>query len=249
MTRLSCHRFRSNEVCLWLSVIAYNLGNLWRRLVLPRRIDDWSLTNLQQRLVKTGGRQVKHARYYWLLLARAQRRGHVLPHAGEHESRPDMGPLAAHHARSPSCRVPPGAQREIRPEMASHEKMKIATEPFHPLCLMPVPACPLATQPPSTSDRTVISLISAIKDFPAQEEHDVAQLIVRNVDPEVVHRLKLRAAQHGRSMEAEHREILRQALLSSEPGVTLKALLLAMPPMGDDTDFARLPDQGREVEL
>jgi hypothetical protein len=31
MTRLSCHRFRSNEVRLWLSVIAYNLGNLWRR--------------------------------------------------------------------------------------------------------------------------------------------------------------------------------------------------------------------------
>jgi hypothetical protein len=69
MTRLSCHRFRSNEVRLWLSVIAYNLGNLWRRLVLPNRIGNWSLTSLQQRLVKTGGRLVKHARYYWLLLA------------------------------------------------------------------------------------------------------------------------------------------------------------------------------------
>ncbi len=69
MTRLSCHRFRSNEVRLWLSVIAYNLGNLWRRLVLPKGIGTWSLTSLQQRLVKTGGRLVKHARYYWLLLA------------------------------------------------------------------------------------------------------------------------------------------------------------------------------------
>jgi Transposase DDE domain group 1 len=69
MTRLSCHRFRSNEVRLWLSVIAYNLGNLWRRLVLPKRIDNWSLTSLQQRLVKTGGRLIKHARYDWLLLA------------------------------------------------------------------------------------------------------------------------------------------------------------------------------------
>ncbi len=69
MTRLSCHRFRSNEVRLWLSVIAYNLGNLWRRLVLPRRIEKWSLTSLQQRLVKTGARMIKHARYYWLLLA------------------------------------------------------------------------------------------------------------------------------------------------------------------------------------
>ena len=69
MTRLSCHRFRSNEVRLWFTIIAYNLGNLWRRLVLPQRIGNWSLTSLQQRLVKTGGRLVKHARYYWLLLA------------------------------------------------------------------------------------------------------------------------------------------------------------------------------------
>jgi hypothetical protein len=69
MTRLSCHRFRANEVRLWLSVIAYNLGNLWRRLALPKRIETWSLTSLRQRLMKTGGRLVKHARYYWLLLA------------------------------------------------------------------------------------------------------------------------------------------------------------------------------------
>jgi hypothetical protein len=69
VTRLGCHRFRSNEVRLWLSVIAYNLGTLWRRLALPKKIENWSLTSLQQRLVKTGGRQVKHARYNWLLLA------------------------------------------------------------------------------------------------------------------------------------------------------------------------------------
>jgi hypothetical protein len=62
MTRLSCHWFRSNEVRLWLSVIASNLGNLWWRLVLPKGIGTWSLTSLQQRLVK-------HTRYYWLLLA------------------------------------------------------------------------------------------------------------------------------------------------------------------------------------
>jgi len=72
MTRLSCHRFRSNAVRLWFSVIAYNLGNLWRRLVLPQRIGSWSLTSLQQRLVKTGGRLVKHARYYWLMLAESR---------------------------------------------------------------------------------------------------------------------------------------------------------------------------------
>ncbi|OLD61576.1 MAG: hypothetical protein AUI53_05200 [Acidobacteria bacterium 13_1_40CM_2_60_7] len=61
-TRLSCHRFRGNEVRLRLSVIAYNLGNLWRRLALPRRIQNSSVTSLQHRLVKTGGRLVKHAR-------------------------------------------------------------------------------------------------------------------------------------------------------------------------------------------
>ena len=37
--------------------------------MLPKRIGTWSLTSLQQRLVKKGGRLVKHARYYWLLLA------------------------------------------------------------------------------------------------------------------------------------------------------------------------------------
>ena len=36
---------------------------------VPSRIKTWSLTSLQHRLMKTGGRLVKHARYYWLLLA------------------------------------------------------------------------------------------------------------------------------------------------------------------------------------
>ncbi len=48
MTRLSCHRFRASEVRLWLSLIAYNLGNLWRRLALPTQVATWSLTSLQQ---------------------------------------------------------------------------------------------------------------------------------------------------------------------------------------------------------
>jgi len=52
--------------------MAYNLGNLWRRLVLPKKIENWSLTSLQRRLVKTGGRLVKHARHYWLMLAESQ---------------------------------------------------------------------------------------------------------------------------------------------------------------------------------
>jgi hypothetical protein len=68
-TRLSCHRFRANEVRLLLGVIAHNLGNLLRRLVLPVAIQSWSLTSLQARLFKTGGRLIRHARYFVLQLA------------------------------------------------------------------------------------------------------------------------------------------------------------------------------------
>lgn len=41
-----------------------------------------------------------------------------------------------------------------------------------------------------------------------------SNLHVRNLEDELVARLKRRAARHGRSTEAEHREILRQALIS-----------------------------------
>jgi len=41
---------------------AYNLGNRLRRLALPVTIQSWSLTSLRQRLFKTGGRLVRHAR-------------------------------------------------------------------------------------------------------------------------------------------------------------------------------------------
>src|SRR5437870_5046278 len=57
------------EVRLLLGVIAHNLGNLLRRLVLPVAIQNWSLTSLQQRLFKTGGRLIRHARYFILQLA------------------------------------------------------------------------------------------------------------------------------------------------------------------------------------
>jgi hypothetical protein len=37
--------------------------------LLKFTVESWSLSSLQQRLVKTGGRLVTHSRYYWLLLA------------------------------------------------------------------------------------------------------------------------------------------------------------------------------------
>jgi hypothetical protein len=68
-TRLSCHRFVANQVRLWLFILAYNLGNFVRRLGLPRAIRDWSLRSLQVKLIKTGGRLVRHARRLMFQLA------------------------------------------------------------------------------------------------------------------------------------------------------------------------------------
>ena len=42
----------------------------------------------------------------------------------------------------------------------------------------------------------------------------MAQLLVRNLDDDLVRRLKMRAVAAGRSAEAEHRLILEQALRS-----------------------------------
>ena len=68
-TRLSCHKFVENEARLKLFIMAYNLGNFLRTLVLPEGIKHWSLRSIQLKLIKIGGRLIKHARYYCLLLA------------------------------------------------------------------------------------------------------------------------------------------------------------------------------------
>jgi len=62
-TRLSCKRFVSNQVRLGLFVLAYNLGNFLRRLVLPRKIKHWSLRSLLVKLIKIGAKVVRHNRY------------------------------------------------------------------------------------------------------------------------------------------------------------------------------------------
>lgn len=77
----------------------------------------------------------------------------------------------------------------------------------------------------------------------------MAQLIVRNLDVEIVHKLKMRAARHGRSAEEEHREILRAALAPRPARTPLKQLLLEMPDVGEDRDFERPRDLGRPVRL
>ena len=61
-TWLSCQRFVPNQVRLALFVLAYNLGNFRRRLVLPRRIKHWSLRTLLSKLIKIGAKVVHHSR-------------------------------------------------------------------------------------------------------------------------------------------------------------------------------------------
>jgi antitoxin FitA len=73
----------------------------------------------------------------------------------------------------------------------------------------------------------------------------VAQLIVRNIDEDLVLRLKRRAAEHGRSAEEEHRCLLRAALRSDG----LSERLLEIPQVGEDSDFERAPELPREVDL
>jgi plasmid stability protein len=72
------------------------------------------------------------------------------------------------------------------------------------------------------------------------------QLIVRNVREELVLALKRRAARHGRSAEAEHREILRAALSEDAANASFKSFLASMPNVGADDDFAFDRDLPRE---
>ena len=83
----------------------------------------------------------------------------------------------------------------------------------------------------------------------------MSQLIVRNLEPAVVHKLRQKAASDGVSMEEEHRRILRNVLLDEAlaPQKSLKEYLLSMPG-GDadadmDADFARLKSKVRTIKL
>jgi antitoxin FitA len=63
----------------------------------------------------------------------------------------------------------------------------------------------------------------------------VATLTIRNVDPGVIERLRVRAARHGRSMEAEARSILSAAVAGNrdqpEPNLA-EAIRRRFAPLG-----------------
>jgi plasmid stability protein len=81
----------------------------------------------------------------------------------------------------------------------------------------------------------------------------MATITVRNLDEAVKARLRIRAAENGRSMEAEAREILRAALLDDPPrrglGTRIHELFaplggveLELPPRNPDEGMHRVPD-------
>lgn len=72
-------------------------------------------------------------------------------------------------------------------------------------------------------------------------------LHVRNVDDELVSRLKVRAARNGRSAEAEHRDILRQALTPErEEFIRLAREVRALTAGRPQTPSEILQREGRE---
>jgi hypothetical protein len=68
-TRLSCRKFRDNEVRLQLHALAYNLATFLRCIELPEEMAQWSLTSLQLKLIKIGARVIRHARAITFQLA------------------------------------------------------------------------------------------------------------------------------------------------------------------------------------
>jgi hypothetical protein len=62
-------------VRLQLFALAYNIANFMRRLVLPRRVNHWSLTTLREKLIKTGARILRYARYIKFQMAEVGCRG------------------------------------------------------------------------------------------------------------------------------------------------------------------------------
>ena len=90
--------------------------------------------------------------------------------------------------------------------------------------------------------------IIAIKQVVESGEKVVATLIVRNLEQDIVNQLKRRAAKHGRSAEAEHRELLKKTLLKP-PRKNFAEVLAMMPNVGRDEDFEPVGDRSSAVDV
>jgi len=80
----------------------------------------------------------------------------------------------------------------------------------------------------------------------------MAELLVRGVEEAIVAELEERAKRHHRSVEEEHRAILRDVLLASDQetrAMTFEAYLRTMPDVGTDADFSRIIGSIGDVDL
>lgn len=76
----------------------------------------------------------------------------------------------------------------------------------------------------------------------------MAEVIVRDLDDEVIERLRARAALHGRTLEEEAREILsRAAPLTPAEKLAIADRIRAMTPRHLDTDSADLIREDRDT--
>lgn len=69
-------------------------------------------------------------------------------------------------------------------------------------------------------------------------------LSIHNIGDDIVSALKIRARQHGVSMEVEHRRILEEALVKPSPKRSFISMLMQIPKVGQDADFERRQDDG-----
>jgi len=93
---------------------------------LPKRIGHWSLTSLQLRLVKTGGRLVKHVRYYWLLLAESHLTRRLFgTMVGRIESLPLPAGLSPEPARENLGKQAEGMARCLRNRVGNESRCRL----------------------------------------------------------------------------------------------------------------------------
>jgi plasmid stability protein len=78
----------------------------------------------------------------------------------------------------------------------------------------------------------------------------MSQLLVRDLEPAIVRKLRSQAAALGVSVEEAHRRLLRAALLGDTPGPKDNFIAyLRSAPTGDDIEFPRSQDRPRPVRL
>ncbi len=78
----------------------------------------------------------------------------------------------------------------------------------------------------------------------------MSQLLVRDIEPAVVAKLRKSAAAQGVSVEEAHRRLLRASLLGDQPGSQDDFLAyLRGIPTSKTIDFPRATDRPRSVEL